>query len=62
MLLNGIRFLAGLALGFELATVNVYIVEIASTDMRGLLGCLVNFLGGLGILYTFSFGYFLNWK
>jgi hypothetical protein len=30
-------------LGFVLATVSVYIVEIATTDMRGLLGCFVQF-------------------
>lgn len=35
------RFLGGMGLGFELAVATVYIVEIASTDMRGILG---NFL------------------
>ena len=32
------RFLGGMGLGFELAVATVYIVEIASTDMRGILG------------------------
>jgi hypothetical protein len=38
-----VRFLNGVGLGFVLATVSVYIVEIATTDMRGLLGCFVQF-------------------
>jgi hypothetical protein len=33
-----VRFLCGMGLGFELAVATVYIVEIASTDMRGILG------------------------
>jgi hypothetical protein len=32
-----------MGLGFVLATVSVYIVEIATNDMRGLLGCFVQF-------------------
>ena len=35
------RFLNGAGLGVVLATVSVYIVEIATTDMRGFLGCFV---------------------
>ncbi len=31
-----------MGLGFELAVATVYIVEIASTDMRGILGILAN--------------------
>ena len=38
-----IRFLNGVGLGFVLAVVSVYIVEIATTDMRGILGCFVQF-------------------
>ena len=40
----------------------MYIVEIAKTDMRGVLGCLVQLMGSLGILYTFVAGCFLDWK
>jgi len=50
-----------MGLGLVLATTSVYIVEIATTDMRGLLGCFVQFLGGIGVLLTFSLGAVLNW-
>ena len=55
------RFLNGVGLGFVLATVSVYIVEIATTDMRGFLGCFVQFLGSVGVLITFCVGAVLNW-
>lgn len=55
------RFLNGMGLGFVLATVSVYIVEIATNDMRGLLGCFVQFQGSVGVLLTFSLGALLNW-
>ena len=51
----------GIGLGFVLATVSVYIVEIATTDMRGFLGCFVQFLGSVGVLLTFCVGAVLNW-
>ena len=41
-----IRFLNGMGLGFVLSTTTIYIVEIASTDMRGVLGCFIQFMGG----------------
>lgn len=55
------RFLGGMGLGFELAVATVYIVEIASTDMRGILGCFVQFMGSIGVLFTFILGSYLNW-
>lgn len=55
------RFLCGMGLGFELAVATVYIVEIASTDMRGILGCFVQFMGSIGVLAAYTFGTFLNW-
>jgi len=55
------RFMNGVGLGFVLATVSVYIVEIATTDMRGFLGCFVQFLGSVGVLLTFCIGALLNW-
>ena len=51
----------GAGLGVVLATVSVYIVEIATTDMRGFLGCFVQFLGSIGVLLTFVIGTFINW-
>ena len=50
-----------MGLGFVLATTSVYIVEIATTDMRGLLGCFVQFLGGFGVLLVFVLGAYCNW-
>jgi len=55
------RFMNGVGLGLVLATVSVYIVEIATTDMRGFLGCFVQFLGSIGVLITFCIGAVLNW-
>ena len=60
MILAG-RFIGGMGLGFELSCATVYIVEIAATDMRGVCGCLVQFMGSAGILYTFFVGYWLDW-
>lgn len=60
MVLAG-RFLNGMGLGFVLATTSVYIVEIATTDLRGFLGCFVQFQGSFGVLLLFSAGCFLNW-
>ena len=48
-------------MGVVLATVSVYIVEIATTDMRGFLGCFVQFLGSIGVLLTFVIGSYVNW-
>ena len=56
-----LRFMNGAGLGVVLATVSVYIVEIATTDMRGFLGCFLQFLGSLGVLLTFVIGTFVNW-
>jgi len=55
------RFMNGAGLGVVLATVSVYIVEIATTDMRGFLGCFLQFLGSLGVLLTFVIGTYVNW-
>jgi len=55
------RFLNGAALGSVLSTVTVYIIEIATDDMRGLLGCFVQFQGSIGILLSFCIGAVLNW-
>jgi len=55
------RFMNGAGLGVVLATVSVYIVEIATTDMRGFLGCFVQFLGSIGVLITFVVGTYVNW-
>ena len=55
------RFITGMGVGAVMTTATIYIVEIASTDMRGVLGCFIQFMGALGILLTFILGYWLNW-
>ena len=35
-----------MGLGSIMASATVYIVEIASTDMRGVLGCFIGFMQG----------------
>ena len=42
-------------------TSTIYIVEIATTDMRGQLGCFLQFMGGIGVLVTFILGAWCNW-
>lgn len=59
--MSAFRFIGGMGLGFDLSCATVYIVEIAATDMRGVCGCLVQFMGSMGILYTFTVGYWLDW-
>ena len=56
------RFFGGVGLGFQVTTSAVYVVEISTIDMRGFLGCFIQLLGCLGIIFTFIFGYFFNWK
>eukprot|EP00088_Acartia_fossae_P042411 TRINITY_DN4453_c0_g1_i1.p1 TRINITY_DN4453_c0_g1~~TRINITY_DN4453_c0_g1_i1.p1 ORF type:complete len:535 (+),score=63.50 TRINITY_DN4453_c0_g1_i1:43-1647(+) len=55
------RFLNGVAYGVVLSAVSVYIVEIATIDMRGFLGCFVQFQGSFGVLLTFCIGSVLTW-
>uniref|UniRef100_A0A0K2V1N3 Major facilitator superfamily (MFS) profile domain-containing protein n=1 Tax=Lepeophtheirus salmonis TaxID=72036 RepID=A0A0K2V1N3_LEPSM len=57
------RILNGIALGLELCVASVYIVEISSTDMRAILGYFIQFMGTLGVLYSFTMGgLFFNWN
>ena len=53
--------MTGMGTGAVMTTATIYIVEVASTDMRGVLGCFIQFMGTLGILLTFIMGYWLNW-
>lgn len=51
-----------MALGLQLSAVTVYILEIATIDMRGFLGCFVQLLGCVGIVFTFCIGAAVDWK
>ncbi|XP_023336487.1 facilitated trehalose transporter Tret1-2 homolog isoform X3 [Eurytemora carolleeae] len=55
------RLLNGVGLGFVMATSSVYIIEICSPDMRGLLGCFIQLMWSIGVLVMFILGCFLNW-
>ena len=55
------RFFSGAGLGFVLTTTTIYVVEIATTDMGGQLGCFLQFMGGIGVLATFILGAWCNW-
>ncbi|TRY75882.1 hypothetical protein TCAL_09756 [Tigriopus californicus] len=55
------RFFTGSGLGFAIASSTVYLVEVTSSDMRGVLGCFVQLQGTLGVLFTFAMGTFLDW-
>ena len=56
------RFFVGFAVGVQLSCVTVYILEIATTDMKGVLGCFVQGMAAVGIVYTFGMSFALDWK
>ena len=56
------RFLIGLGVGVQLSVVTVYILEIATMDMKGVLGCFVQGMATVGIIYMFSLSFVCDWK
>ncbi|CAB4062946.1 SLC2A8 [Lepeophtheirus salmonis] len=57
------RFFCGVGFGLELSVATVYVVEIASADMRRVLKHFVQFMGTLGVLFSFiTGGLFLDWN
>ncbi|XP_040575281.1 facilitated trehalose transporter Tret1 isoform X1 [Lepeophtheirus salmonis] len=56
------RLLCGFGIGFTLSVPTVYIVEITSPEIRGILGVLTNFFCQIGILCTYVAGYFIDWR
>eukprot|EP00096_Caligus_rogercresseyi_P014943 TRINITY_DN739_c0_g1_i1.p1 TRINITY_DN739_c0_g1~~TRINITY_DN739_c0_g1_i1.p1 ORF type:complete len:555 (+),score=126.06 TRINITY_DN739_c0_g1_i1:271-1935(+) len=57
------RFLSGVGFGLELSVATVYVVEIASSDMRRVLKHFVQFMGTLGVLFSFVMGaLLLEWN
>lgn len=55
------RFVSGFSKGIALGIVPVYISEIAPAEIRGLLGAFNEMSCLFGMLYAYSFGYFLHW-
>lgn len=57
----GGRLLAGLCTGICSVSVPAYIIEIASVEIRGLLGSCFHLSYTIGVLITMSFGIFFRW-
>lgn len=60
MIITG-RIVIGISMGLNLVITTTYLVEIASTDIRGTIGCLVQLLTCLGVFITFAIGAVVNW-
>ena len=56
------RTLTGLMMGMVLVSVPLYVAEISSTDMRGLLGSAFQLGITIGNLATFLLGSYVNWQ
>lgn len=56
------RLLLGVSLGVSSVVVPTYIKEVATPELRGLLGSLVSILMSTGILYSFSMNLLLDLK
>jgi facilitated trehalose transporter len=61
MLLLG-RFLHGTGLGFSTTVSTIYIMEIATPDMRGRMAVVPAIAGTLGVITCHILGSFLNWQ
>ncbi|CAL8110000.1 unnamed protein product [Orchesella dallaii] len=56
------RFLGGLGTGVIIPCSSLFVVDIASVELRGKLGILPQFLMILGILISYVLGSFLSWR
>lgn len=56
------RFLHGVGLGFSTTVSTIYIMEIATPEMRGGLAVLPAIAGTLGLLTVYCVGAILNWQ
>ncbi|CAH1267647.1 SLC2A6 [Branchiostoma lanceolatum] len=56
------RLLTGIAAGMTSLTVPVYVAEISSPRLRGLLGASFQLMVTIGILLVYVFGNFLHWR
>jgi len=61
MMLLG-RFLHGVGLGFSTTISTIYIMEVATPNMRGSLAVIPAVAGTLGLLTTQVLGAYLNWQ
>ncbi len=61
MMLLG-RFLHGVGLGFSTTVSTIYIMEVATPNMRGSLAVIPAIAGTLGLLATQCLGAILNWQ
>ncbi|GFO48402.1 solute carrier family 2, facilitated glucose transporter member 8 [Plakobranchus ocellatus] len=56
------RFCTGIGSGMVTVCVPIYIAEIATTSMRGVLGASVQLMITIGIAITYILGMFLEWR
>ncbi|EDO42861.1 predicted protein [Nematostella vectensis] len=56
------RFITGLAVGMVSLTVPVYIAEISSPSLRGMLGSVNQLAVTMGLLLAYSMGVVLKWR
>ncbi|GAB6027628.1 Facilitated trehalose transporter Tret1 [Chamberlinius hualienensis] len=56
------RFICGISLGMAKGAAHVYIAETAPAKFRGSFCTLTGICFSLGVIYTYVFGYFLNWQ
>ncbi len=56
------RALTGLTMGAYIVSVSLYIAEISTKEMRGLLGSMLQLFITLGVLAVYLLGTVLKWK
>lgn len=56
------RFMKGLGVGCGYTVIPMYIGEIAETNIRGFLGCMLGVFAALGYLYVICIGPFITFK
>jgi len=56
------RFCGGVGLGLTLSITPVYLVEISSLKIRGMLGCIPPLFTQIGLLATYLSGCWMDWR
>lgn len=56
------RFCGGVGLGLTLSITPVYLVEVASLKIRGMLGCIPPLFTQVGLLATYLSGCWMDWR
>jgi len=56
------RWMGGVGLGLTLSITPVYLVEVTTIEIRGMLGVLPPLMTQVGVLLTYILGSWLNWR